>query len=444
MRGWKFEFDSNLTQLFICEMYIGLIVRRAMGLFRNMCIIFIVRIIFILLYSIHDIIILICCINTAFGVSQTPIRNNIYKEMFMRRLFRKLVLLIVLGMMLVGCSNKSTKKDKEEFKYFKEHPEIITPDDYIVWSNELNVIVDKEYVDNYSFSFWILSNEELKEEDIEVNIEKLETPYDIKLFGGKYTSQPLSRNYLLALNGINWKELEAYDFSDNIEEREKYQKIREEITAEYLLIPNDSIVELYNNKVNIIFDIGDKSNIKNEEIDEIKVNIKGKEYTVNIGKLFFKYEQDNNEYEKDPENAISRYSSPVPLDVGNEKGELSIPNATYGTTKDIIVKEFRLINADEDKTIESIRISNKSGEVKSQTYEKGTEISIPADSQFAIEINVTDRKLQNNPYYTTSVYLEVIYEKDDNIYSRVFSQFMEGMCNAEEAYSVAEFGIYVP
>ena len=362
----------------------------------------------------------------------------------MRRLFRKLVLLIVLGMMLVGCSNKSTKKDKEEFKYFKEHPEIITPDDYIVWSNELNVIVDKEYVDNYSFSFWILSNEELKEEDIEVNIEKLETPYDIKLFGGKYTSQPLSRNYLLALNGINWNELEAYESSDNVEEREEYKKIREEITTEYLLIPNDSIVELYNNRVNIIFDIGDKSNIKNEEIDEIKVNIKGKEYTVNIGKLFFKYEQDNNEYEKDPENAISRYSSPVPLDVGNEKGELSIPNATYGTTKDIIVKEFRLINADEDKTIESIRISNKSGEVKSQTYEKGTEISIPADSQFAIEINVTDRKLQNNPYYTTSVYLEVIYEKDDNIYSRVFSQFMEGMCNAEEAYSVAEFGIYVP
>ena len=44
-------------------------------------------------------------------------RNNTYKEkMFMRRLFRKLVLLIVIGMMLVGCSNKSAKKDKEEFK----------------------------------------------------------------------------------------------------------------------------------------------------------------------------------------------------------------------------------------------------------------------------------------------------------------------------------------
>ena len=32
-RGWRFEFDSNLTQLFIWIMYIRLIVQKTMGLF---------------------------------------------------------------------------------------------------------------------------------------------------------------------------------------------------------------------------------------------------------------------------------------------------------------------------------------------------------------------------------------------------------------------------
>lgn len=65
----------------------------------------------------------------------------------MIRLLKKLVIFVIVGVMLVGCSDKKVKDNKEEFKYFKNCPEVIIPDDYIVWSNELNVIVDKEYVD---------------------------------------------------------------------------------------------------------------------------------------------------------------------------------------------------------------------------------------------------------------------------------------------------------
>ena len=372
-------------------------------------------------------------------------RNNTYKEkMFMRRLFRKLVLLIVLGMMLVGCSNKSAKKDKEEFKYFKEHPEIITPDDYIVWSNELNVIVDKEYVDTYSFNCWILSDEELNKEDVKVNIENLETSYEIELVSKKYTSEALSRNYLLALNGINWNELEAYESSDSVEEREEYKKIREEITAEYLKLPNDTALDLFRSQIKIIFDIKKIDRTENETINEMTLVIKGKEYKIDIGELVLKYEKGVREYEDDPDKGFGLWISQNSMNIGNENGLLGMPRNTYGTTQDVTIKEFRLINADEDKTIELIEINNKSGAVESQKYVKGKDINIPADSQVFIDIEAIDKKLRDNQNYATSIYLEIIYERDGNIYSEVSAVFLEEMCSVEEVYSLTKTGIYVP
>ena len=132
------------------------------------------------------------------------------------------------------------------------------------------------------------------------------------------------------------------------------------------------------------------------------------------------------------------------MNIGNENGLLGMPRNTYGTTQDVTIKEFRLINADEDKTIELIEINNKSGAVESQKYVKGKDINIPADSQFFIDIEAIDKKLRDNQNYATSIYLEIIYERDGNIYSEVSAAFLEEMCSVEEIYSLTKTGIYVP
>ena len=59
----------------------------------------------------------------------------------MKRLFGIIMTLcLLIGAFATGCSNK---KQKEELKYFKVMPSQLEDGEYVICSNELNIVMDK-------------------------------------------------------------------------------------------------------------------------------------------------------------------------------------------------------------------------------------------------------------------------------------------------------------
>ena len=335
----------------------------------------------------------------------------------MKRLFGIIMTLcLLIGAFATGCSNK---KQKEELKYFKVMPSQLEDGEYVICSNELNIVMDKNLTMIRDFVFRIIGKEPLVDGDVEVKFDKISAPYNVAPLNSAYFEDPFSEKVLLTYNNFDWEVYQELESSGKEEDRNKYFEIQNNIHNEYEKISNDSIVKMYITECRINFNMDNVSKNEDDIIDKMTVVIKGKEYSVELGKLVLMYDEDKSEYGHDPEyNLILKSGGRYGVNFGGGKeAEVYIPDYDAETKKEIIIKDVRLIHSDDKKSVESVGFSVKGDNSISQKWTSGDEIIIPAGSKVSISPNINDRNLIDKLHYSTNVYFEIIYEVEGKLYS---------------------------
>lgn len=333
-----------------------------------------------------------------------------------RLLISILSLCVLIGVFTTGCSKK---EHKDELKYFKVMPSQLEDGEYVICSNELNIVMDKNLTMIRSFVFRIISKEPLVDGDVEVKFDKLSASYNIEPLSCAYFEDPFSKNVLLTYNDFDWESYYKLKWSSTEEDKNKYFEIQNEIQDEYEKISGDSIVKMYITECRINFNMDDVSKDEDDIIDKMIVVIKGKEYSVDLGKLVLKYGEDKSEYGPDPEyNLILKSGGRYGVNFGGGKdAEVYIPSYDADTKKEIVIKDVRLIHSDDKKSVESVGFSVEGDNSISQKWTSGDEIVIPAESKVSISPNINDVNLIDKLHYSTNVYFEIIYEVDGHLYS---------------------------
>ena len=121
----------------------------------------------------------------------------------MKRLFGIIMTLcLLIGAFATGCSNK---KQKEELKYFKVMPSQLEDGEYVICSNELNIVMDKNLTMIRDFVFRIIGKEPLVDGDVEVKFDKISAPYNVAPLNSAYFEDPFSEKVLLTYNNFDWE-----------------------------------------------------------------------------------------------------------------------------------------------------------------------------------------------------------------------------------------------
>lgn len=353
----------------------------------------------------------------------------------MKRLFISILSLCVLiSAFVTGCSNN---KQKEEMKYFKVMPSQLEEGEYVICSNELNIVMDKNLTLMRGFSFRIISKEPLVDGDVEVKFNNLSATYNMSPLNSEYSDQLFSKKVLLSYNNFDWEAHHKLEWGGTEEDRNKYFEIENEIQEEYEKISDDSIVKMYITECRININMDDVSKDEDDIIDKMTVIIKGKEYSVDLGKLVLKYGEDKSEYGPDPEyNLILKSGGRYGVNFGSGKdAEVYIPSYDAETKKEIVIKDVRLIHSDDKKSVESVGFSVEGDNSISQKWTSGDEIVIPAESRVSISPNINDMNLIDKLHYSTNVYFEIIYEVDGHLYKVRNQVIGETRYPAEEFYA---------
>ena len=335
----------------------------------------------------------------------------------MKKSFLKIgCLIMALSLLLLGCSSKKTT---EEPKYFKNMPSEFGDGECVVCTNRLNIVMDKNLTLVRHFSFWILSDEELSNDDVTIMFDIVSAPYNVSLSQSEYFDKKFSKHVLLTYNDFDWKSFIELKQSSKKEDRDKYYDITNEIDSEYEKIAEDKFTKFYMTKCNVNFKLDDITKDTEDIINSMMVSVKGNEYSVELGNLVIKYNSyiDVNSY--DPEiNLDLKSGGRYDVNFAGEKyNQVYIPQYDAVTKKSITIKDVKLVYADEDKCIDSVKFIISDKDKINQEWTSGDEIFIPADSNVTIIPIVVDDNLGKYLHYATNVYFKIVYEVDGKLYS---------------------------
>lgn len=196
-----------------------------------------------------------------------------------------IIISLVIISLLTGCSGKQPDVKDNERKYFTNMPSFLEDDECIVAATRHNGVIAKGLSIVSLYTFWIISAEEIEDKDIDVKIEGIKTGYTLLRGQSELYDEEFFCKTMMAYNGIDEDEIDALQFSLDIEDRKKY----EEIYKEYYSISKDEYPQFYVRELNIQFNMPKYSDMEDETVNKMTLIIKGKEYNEDIGNLVLRY-----------------------------------------------------------------------------------------------------------------------------------------------------------
>lgn len=332
-----------------------------------------------------------------------------------------LVLTFMCLAMITGCSDNSGKlkddattnnveinESKEE--YFTSFPSELADGEYIVCAVENNQEILKDYTMNASVTFHIFSKEELKDEDVVVKLDSKNSYTLIRKEAVKNEGK-FDQNVCMLYGNIDWIKLRELQLNVTSEE---FEKKMSGIDEQYEKLSDDSFPEFYDSEYKVQFDITD--NFVSEELSKMIVEIKGKDYDIDFGRLIFndKYEIGEVNYDACGFTGIGRVEYNI---YPNREGCISL--STYGleVNENIIIKNIRLVNTFDSVSLDKVEIEYEVDDnIINQIWTKGKDIALFSGDSVTISFEINDKNLSNKILYGANFYIEVEYECDGKMY----------------------------
>ena len=246
-------------------------------------------------------------------------------------------------------SHISDEKEKESKDYFSQLPSSIEDGEYVLCVNENNQEILKDITMNASIVFHVLSKEELNADDVNVEIET-SNQFDLLKCESLFVNEKFDKNICMLYNDIDWELLRRLQMSSDSSKQEEFTKISNEIDSQYDSLNDEMFPKFYDNCFKVQFNVTDS--FKSEEINEMKVTVKGKEYNLNIGKMIF---VDN--YEEDVVSNVLNFLGIGIMDYNfkpNKEGEILLPGGEIEAADNVTIKDIRLMNNDKNIDIDEV------------------------------------------------------------------------------------------
>lgn len=323
-----------------------------------------------------------------------------------------LILMLAVGCLClsaIGCSNNNDSKVKENnsstiessvsynsnsAEYFKILPSELT-DEYIIFVNNMNTEIAKDWTMAPYFTFNILSKEPLTEGDVSVNIDT-NTLYDV-IYSHTVEAKEKFADYICCL----YNNIDLSKMSDS------------KIAEEYNSLTDEQFPQFYNNTYTVNFNTNFIN--QSETINKMEVTVKGKIYNVDIGNIQFVEYPERNVGEHNL--AFNSIGCAGKLPRSNKDGIISVPPRDATVNKDIKIKDIRLANKSNTISINKVDIDLTSDDkTVSQEWKNGTDLEIKKGTDLTFHFEIKDTKFAENPNYAVNIYILVEYEADGKTY----------------------------
>lgn len=313
-------------------------------------------------------------------------------------------------------------------------------DDYVICPNKANLEIIKEYTMQPAYSFDIISAESLKDSDIEVEIDT-NIPYYLIFKESVESKEKFERDVCLQYNGFDWKKYNDMELAD----QKGYTEMGAEITEQYDRLTDAQFPHFYIKRCNVQFDT---SNLVGEPIiNELKVNVKGKSYNIDVGEIkFFENPSetgDFGEYDLAFDSAgIVGYDLEISKD-----GIISLPPREAEIKNDIKIKDIRLMNRSETISVDkvSINIEDEDASVN-QEWKKGKDLELSKGSKATFNFEIKDTAFEKTLNYAVNIYIVIEYESVGKNYIAEIEADCEGTLNSHILYAIyndnIDFGSY--
>lgn len=314
------------------------------------------------------------------------------------------VLLIVV--FLVGCGKKDD--DLKNNKYIKVLPDKIKDDEYIICTNTYNMNIIDGMSPSASVRLKVLSDKPIESKDVNVEV-ATNNGYEVSCSESQLCEGLFDKYICLIYNDTDWKEFSELELNN----REEFTKMQEEITKEYSELKESDFPSYYVTYISVDFD-----DIKEEEvINSIDVDIKGNKKTVDIGNVrLIKLDEefDGGEYALEA-NGISYVMVNIQP---NKDGTIRPPRLEYSAKDDVIIKNISLIAPTEGTTIDSIEVESLTDDnAISQKWKNGMELPVKAGETIGMNIVLKDEEFVGKLAYTVNEEVLVEYEQNGNLYT---------------------------
>ena len=286
--------------------------------------------------------------------------------------------------------------------FFTKFPSEIKNGEFVICANENNQEIIEGISGNPSFTFHIFSAKELNKGDVRIVMDT-KNDYTVQKSESVLINEKCNVKLCLLYNELDLGILNKI-------------KIGGDIRSEYESLTDDMFPDYYDSCFTVNFDINKK--FCEEEINNIKVIIKGREYDVNIGKIVFR-KIDEDSYERSGYFNIAVNNEHCTYDSVGKDDEISYSIVNLANNG-ITIKEIRLLNDDENISLECVDIgtSSEEGWEKRHIWEKnGQELSISSGDEVEITFYVKDENLSDKINYAADYIFEIVYEYNGKMYS---------------------------
>lgn len=363
------------------------------------------------------------------------------------------ILLMVCAVITTACSgvknDKSSSGDAaavetqnakaEDTKYFTKFPSKLDKDDYVICTYENNQEIYKGMTANAGFVFHILSSEELKDGDVKVDM-NCKNKYTLSKDETEHHKGKFAMNVCMLYNDIDWGRLKKLQMSDKKEDKDEFIKIDNDMDDEYSTLKDDQFPEYYDNEYGIQFEIKDE--FVNEEINSMTLNIKGKEYTLDIGRLIF---YDSYESADDAVSDVCYFSEygRINYDIYyNKNGEIELSLCELSADKDVVIKDIKILNKDKSMSLKEVNFeSDVDGVSLNQVWKKGNDIPVKGGETLTMNFIVQDKNFCEKECYGANVYIDVEYELDGKIYTASNQAICHTKYDNETLYAMFKDGV---
>lgn len=334
------------------------------------------------------------------------------------RMKKLLIILIGFIMIATSCSTgngseentQSKENENTTKKYFKNLPSSIGEDEYIIQVCENNQEINNKTM-SANISFAILSKNELSAEDVSVKADTI-LKYNLLFNSSEKHEGKFDQTVCMLYNDIDWALLNMLSSSQNVDDIAQYGEISRDISTEYDSLSDNQFPEFYCTRFNMQFDTG---KIKDETIENLIITIKGKEYPVEIGKVRFLTEAGSTGKPAGVCNFTEYGRMDYPI-YCNRSGIVSLSGFELKTDGDVIIKDIRLVNTDENISLSDVDIEFVEDDMLLNTkWEKGKEIALNKGDIINIGVTIKDENFCEKDYYAANYYLEVEYESKGEI-----------------------------
>lgn len=386
--------------------------------------------------------------------------------MFNNQMAKKCVLMLLLSLMMfipAGCGKKGDeiiptdssgasqttlweKPEPEDIKY----PSKPADDLMLITAEDYDFVIYKNLSSSRTISFFILTSKQIEDgstAEIDIN-----TTYNYNIFlmpdgnlkedGSKYISSDLFDCY----QGMDWKLMlslykEAMKGEDGVltEAKELYNDYNMQYSDYWLQMDENNIPNLYLYRVTISFNVNESNLTENELINEITLNINGKEHKLNIGRIILDYETENifsNEGITPKCNSVYDFGF-----YPNSEGKITIDAFSFTNIDDLKITGFRLLNNDAEITDVSLDITTGNGSYN--TVWTGEPMVVTKLAYITPRITVAIKGMAEKITYNTSLIIVMDYEISGVKHSICFFASVMRLPNMYELYAVEIDGVDV-